>query len=91
MKAWQKIDKFYPMLVGVTLLLAVITIFTFRSIFSVVVESLEVEGIEDAELHINRTKLDAAGKAVLDVEYTPFEVKDDIIIEEVEEEEDEAQ
>ncbi len=86
MKAWQKIDKFYPMLLGVALLLAVITIFTFRSIFSVVVESLGVEEIKDAELRIDRTKLNAAEKVIFDVEYIPLEVKDDIIIEEVAEE-----
>ena len=89
MKAWQKIDKFYPILLGAALLLAVIAIYTFRNIFSVVVESLEVQEIEDAELHIDRQQLDAAEKAVFEAEYVPLEVKDDTIIE-TEEEEDET-
>jgi hypothetical protein len=89
MKAWQKIDKFYPILLGVALLLAVIAIYTFRNIFSVVVESLEVQEVEDAELHIDRQQLDAAEKAVFETEYVPLEVKDDTIIE-TEEEKDET-
>lgn len=90
MKAWQKIDKFYPILLGTALLLAVIAIYTFRNIFSVMVESLEVQEIEDAELHIDRQQLDAAEKAVLEEEYVPLEVKDDTIIE-TKEEEDETE
>lgn len=75
MKAWQKIDKFFPILFVVVLALAVIVVFTFRSIFSAVNTAQETDegGLED-QLRIDKHKIDDATKAVFEREIIPLEI-----------------
>ena len=57
---WAKIDKFYPIAIGVGLLLAVLAIFTFKTIFSTFSTAYQMEQPSQAELRINKNKLDEA-------------------------------
>jgi hypothetical protein len=75
MKVLQKIDKFFPLLLVAMLLLASLTIFTFKGIFSAVNTAYETEqdGL-GGQLRIDRNKLGEATRAVFERESIPLEV-----------------
>lgn len=76
MKAWQKIDLFLPIFVVVVLLLAVLTIFTFRGIFSTFIGIYDVESNQaDAQLRIDGTMLDEAVRAYYQREKVQLQIR----------------
>lgn len=76
MKAWQKIDVFLPVFAIVVLLLAVLTIFTFRGIFSTFIGIYDVESNPaDAQLRIDGTMLDEATRAYYQREKVQLQIK----------------
>lgn len=89
MKAWRKLDKFYPMLFFVMLVLAALAIYSFRQIFSILISAYETQELKDSELKIDQGRLDDAYKAVLEKENVPLKVIDGTIIVEEEPEESE--
>ena len=69
MKAWRKIDSFYPIFLVVVIALAALAIVTFRGIFSSIISAYEVDSAtRDSKLRIDRGKLDEAIKAVYEKE-----------------------
>ena len=76
MKAWKKIDKYYPLLIFVLIVLAGLTIYTFRSVFSAIFSAYEVETkIPDSELIIDKDKLDEAESLIFEKEIVPLNAK----------------
>lgn len=76
MKAWQKIDRFFPILAVVLAIMAVLLIFTFRSIFSTLTTAHEVDlKIPDSELRIDKDRLNEAHKVVYEKEIVPLEIR----------------
>ncbi len=76
MKAWQKIDRFFPLTAVVLVIMAVLLIFTFRSIFSTLTTAYEVDiKIPDSELRIDKDRLNQAHKAVYEKEIVPLEIR----------------
>lgn len=76
MKAWRKIDKFFPMLVVVMLLLAALVILTFRGIFSAVTTAYEPEEeMLNSEFRIDKNKLEESHKAVFEREEILLETR----------------
>ena len=78
-KASLKIDKFYLIFIAVTLLLAVLTIYTFRQLFSTVLAAYETEEVEDSELRIDKLRLEEAYKGVFENEKVPLSVIDEFV------------
>lgn len=78
MKALQKLDKYYLMLFVVTGILAVLTIFTFRNIFSTVVSAYETEEVSPSQLKIDKSKLDEAYNAIKEKNVVELRVNDGV-------------
>ncbi len=76
-KASPKIDKFYAILIAITLFLAVLTIFTLRELFSTVISAYEIEEFSNSELRIDKKRLEEAHKGVFEKEKVPLSVVDD--------------
>ena len=75
-KAWQKIDLFLPIFAVVVLLLAGLTVVTFRGIFSTFIGIYEVESNQaDAQLRIDGVELDKAINAYYDRERVQLQIK----------------
>lgn len=75
-RQFRKIDSFYPVFIVVVVALAFLTIYTFRGIFSSVIAAFETEvNVDDAKIHIDRARLDAAIKAVYDKDTVLLEVR----------------
>lgn len=75
-KVWEKIDSFYPLLVVVLLVMAAFVIFTFRSVFSAISTAYEIEvEVPDAELRIDKDKLNQAHEAAFSKEVVPLEIR----------------
>lgn len=75
MKTWQKIDRFYPLLLFVLILLAVLVVYTFRGIFSTMISAYEVDqGLQGAKIRVNNENLDKASKIITEEKYIPLEV-----------------
>src|SRR3990170_6563399 len=79
-----KIDKFLFTLGIVMVVLAGITIFTFRQIFAAFITAYEIEEVDDRELKIDRNRLDEASKAAGEKGVVPLELKDELPVEEPE-------
>ncbi len=76
MKAWRKIDSFYPVSLVVVLILAALVVFTFRGIFSSIISAYEIEvDTRDAMLRIDRGKLDEALRAAYEREKVELRVR----------------
>lgn len=77
MKAWRKIDIFFPMLLVVMLLSAALLILTFRGVFSAYLTSskIEEETVEE-ELRIDKSKLEESYKAIFEKEKIPLELSE---------------
>lgn len=73
---WAKIDKFYLVLSGVLILLAVMVIFTAQGIFSAFLTASEL-GQRDAgkQLTIDARMLDEAYTFALEKEEVPLEIR----------------
>jgi hypothetical protein len=69
--SWAKIDKFYPILVSVMILLAALFILTFRAIFSAFQTAYEpAQGLNEAEGKIDKAKLDESYNFVFNKQAT---------------------
>ena len=80
MKAWRKLDKYYLMFFGVMLVLAVLTIYTFRQIFSNVVKAQETRDFKESELKIDKGKLEEAYKKITEKKVVQLNVGDSVTI-----------
>jgi hypothetical protein len=75
MKAWAKIDRFYPILALISVALLVLVILTFKNIFSSILTAYEPKEVsEDSTLRIDKERLDNAYKAVFNKEIIPLEI-----------------
>lgn len=73
----EKIDKFYFVLGGVMLLMAVLVIFTFRTIFSSYINAYEVDQAAiNAGLKVDEEKLNEAYNWVKNKDTQPIEVRE---------------
>ena len=79
-KASLKIDKFYAILIAVTLFLAALTVYTFRELFSGVIVAYETEEVKDSELRIDKVRLEEAYKGVFENEEVPLSVVDVFVV-----------
>jgi hypothetical protein len=77
-KVWRKIDRFYLILAMVLLVLAAPVIYTAQGIFSGFIIAFEIDPTLDAELRINKQKLDKAVRAVYDKNVPDFEISEAI-------------
>lgn len=57
---WAKIDKFYPIAIGVGIVLVGLAIFMCKTIFFAFSTAYQMEQPPQAELRINKSKLDEA-------------------------------
>lgn len=73
---WEKIDKFYLVLVGVLILMALLVILTFRSVFSAYLIAYELKQDElSNDETVNETDLNSAYSFVFDKKTIPLEVR----------------
>ena len=82
MKAWRKLDKYYLMLFGVMLVLAALTIYTFRQIFSNILKAQETMDIKESELKIDKGKLEEAYSKISEKKVVRLDVGDSVTISE---------
>lgn len=75
MRVLPKVDRFYYILVAVLAALSLLVVFTFKGIFSSIISAYGVEQeVNEAELRVDRTKLDNAYKAVFEKGIIPLEI-----------------
>jgi hypothetical protein len=73
---WAKIDKFYIALVFVLILMAILVIFTFKSVFSAFNTAYEIDqGSAVTELKVDREKLEEAYGWVFNRGANPLKIK----------------
>ena len=82
MKAWRKLDKYYLMLFGVMLVLAALTIYTFRQIFSNILKAQETMDIKESELKIDKGKLEEAYSKISEKKVVRLDVGESVTISE---------
>ena len=82
MKAWRKLDKYYLMLFGVMLVLAALTVYTFRQIFSNILKAQETMDIKESELKIDKGKLEEAYSKISEKKVVRLDVGDSVTISE---------
>ncbi|OGM12695.1 hypothetical protein A3A76_04240 [Candidatus Woesebacteria bacterium RIFCSPLOWO2_01_FULL_39_23] len=76
MKALQKIDKFYVVFILSMVVMGIFLIYTFRSIFTSVTTSGDVETkVTEAELRIDREKLGNVLKSYNERKIVPLEIR----------------
>ncbi len=76
MKAWRKIDTFLPIFIIVLLLLAGLTVVTFRGIFSSFIGIYDVESNQtDAKLRIDEAMLNEAIEAYYEGDQVQLEIR----------------
>lgn len=74
---WEKIDKFYLVLAVVLILMALLVIMAFRSVFSAYLTAYEVDQTQlETELRVNRDKLEEAYTWAFNKEAVPLEVRE---------------
>ena len=73
---WAKIDKFYIALVFVLILMAILVIFTFKSIFSAFNTAYEIDqGSIATELRVDKGRLEEAYDWVFKRGANPLEIR----------------
>ena len=82
MKAWRKLDKYYLMLFGLMLVLAALTIYTFRQIFSNILKAQETMDFKEAELKIDKGKLEEAYSRISERKVVRLDVGESVTISE---------
>lgn len=76
LKIWEKIDKFYLLYSSVLVVMACITIYTFRVIFQSAIEMNAVGEEEKQEsTRVNQTMLDEAYNFIFEKNPTKLQVK----------------
>lgn len=74
---WKKVDKFYLTFILIMIVLSVLVVFTFKNIFSAFIVSNEIDQRDvNADLKIDKTKLDEAYNSVFNKSMTPLELRD---------------
>ncbi|OGM22347.1 hypothetical protein A2863_02065 [Candidatus Woesebacteria bacterium RIFCSPHIGHO2_01_FULL_38_9b] len=73
---WEKIDKFYLVLVAILILMAALVIITFKSVFSAYLVAYELKQSDlESSVNVNEEKLDEAHKYGFQKQTIPLEVR----------------
>ncbi|KKR30632.1 hypothetical protein A2715_00395 [Candidatus Woesebacteria bacterium RIFCSPHIGHO2_01_FULL_39_32] len=73
---WDKVDKFYIVLMVTLTLLSVMVILTFRGLFSAYITAYEIDQREiSGDVRIDKEKLEEAYSWVFTKETLPLEIK----------------
>ena len=73
---WEKVDKFYIVLMVTLTLLSVMVILTFRGLFSAYITAYEIDQREiSGDVRIDKEKLEEAYSWVFTKETLPLEIK----------------
>lgn len=69
MKVWEKIDRFYPILIVVLIMLSALVVFVVRGIFTSIITSFDVQQEEGKSVvRVDKSKLDSAYSAAFNKE-----------------------
>ena len=75
-KLLPKVDRFYIIFALVMVVMGVLVVFTFRTVFEAITNSFDVESqVTEAELRVDKTKLDNALNAFDNRNIVPLEIR----------------
>ncbi len=80
MKVLRKIDRFYIVLSGVLIVLAVPLIYTGLGIFSALITSVEIDTSLQRDARIDRSRLEKAVSETFKREIQPLEVRETYLV-----------